>query len=106
VATGTTSTSSRSSVHLGGMANMFRVPELRGKLLLTLGIILAYRFGSYIPAPGIDLNAVGVLKSNAEESGSILSLLQLFSGGALTNFAIFALGIMPYITSSIILQIR
>jgi preprotein translocase subunit SecY len=105
VATGTTSTSSRSSVHLGGMANMFRVPELRGKLLLTLGIILAYRFGSYIPAPGIDLNAVGVLKSNAEESGSILSLLQLFSGGALTNFAIFALGIMPYITSSIILQI-
>jgi preprotein translocase subunit SecY len=86
------------------MANMFRVPDLRHKLLFTLLIILLYRLGSYIPAPGIDLNAVASLKTNAERGG-ILGLLQLFSGGALTQFAIFALGIMPYITSSIILQI-
>jgi preprotein translocase subunit SecY len=87
------------------MLNMFRVPDLRKKILFTLAVVLLYRFGSFVPAPGIDLNAVAVLKDQAEESGGILSLLQLFSGGALTNFAIFALGIMPYITSSIILQI-
>ncbi len=86
------------------MLNVFRVPEMRVKVFFTFGIILLYRFGSYVPAPGIDLNAVEQLKRDAEQGG-ILSLLQLFSGGALTRFAIFALGIMPYITASIILQI-
>ncbi|MFN0027453.1 MAG: preprotein translocase subunit SecY [Acidimicrobiales bacterium] len=86
------------------MLNVFRVPEMRVKVMFTFGIILLYRFGSYVPAPGIDLNAVEQLKRDAEQGG-ILSLLQLFSGGALTRFAIFALGIMPYITASIILQI-
>ena len=89
---------------LTGVSNMFKVADLRNKLLFTLGMILLYRLGSFIPAPGIDLNAVASLKSNAERGG-ILGLLQLFSGGALTQFAIFALGIMPYITSSIILQV-
>lgn len=102
----TGASSSSSNLHrLSSMANMFRVPEMRTKLLFTLAIVLLYRFGSYVPAPGIDLNAVEQLKKSAEEGGSILSLLQLFSGGALTRFAIFALGIMPYITSSIMLQI-
>ncbi|MPY92700.1 MAG: preprotein translocase subunit SecY [Acidimicrobiia bacterium] len=86
------------------MLNMFRVPDLRNKIIFTMGIVLLFRVGSFIPAPGIDLNAVEQLKQNAERGG-ILGLLQLFSGGALTQFAIFALGIMPYITSSIILQI-
>ncbi len=104
MATGTASSSKARSVRISSMSNMFRAPDLRNKLLYTLGVILLYRFGAFIPAPGIDLNAVQVLKENAEQGG-ILSLLQLFSGGALTNFAIFALGIMPYITSSIILQI-
>jgi len=96
--------SSSKGFRLASMANMFRVPELRNKILFTLGIVLIYRLGCYIPAPGIDLNAVKALKDSAERGG-ILGLLQLFSGGALTQFAVFALGIMPYITSSIILQI-
>ncbi|HKX71831.1 MAG TPA: preprotein translocase subunit SecY [Acidimicrobiales bacterium] len=84
---------------------MFRVADLRNKILFTLAIIAIYRFGSYVPAPGIDLDAVESLKRQAEESGGILGYLQLFSGAGLTNFAVFALGVMPYITSSIIMQI-
>src|SRR3546814_728036 len=85
---------------------MFRIPDLRGKILFTLLIIGVYRLGSFIPAPGIDLDAVQELKRQAEEGAGVLGFLQLFSGGALTQFALFALGIMPYITSSIILQIH
>src|SRR5215475_4260532 len=84
---------------------MFRVTDLRNKILFTLVVITLYRFGSYVPAPGIDIDAVQELKNQAESSSGVLGYLQLFSGGALTNFAIFALGIMPYITSSIIMQI-
>src|ERR671910_1180810 len=84
---------------------MFRVANLRNKILFTLAIIAIYRFGSYVPAPGIDLDAVQSLKRQAEDSGGILGYLQLFSGAGLTNFAVFALGVMPYITSSIIMQI-
>jgi preprotein translocase subunit SecY len=90
---------------LSSLWNMFRVTDLRNKILFTLAIIALYRFGSYVPAPGIDIDAVQELKNQAESSGGVLGFLQLFSGGALTNFAIFALGIMPYITSSIIMQI-
>jgi preprotein translocase subunit SecY len=83
---------------------MFKVPDLRGKILFTLVMIIVYRLGSFIPAPGIDLDAVEALRNQAEQGG-VLAFLQLFSGGALTQFAIFALGIMPYITSSIIMQV-
>src|SRR3546814_9256254 len=79
---------------------MFRIPDLRGKILFTLLIIGVYRLGSFIPAPGIDLDAVQELKRQAEEGAGVLGFLQLFSGGALTQFALFALGIMPYITRS------
>src|SRR3546814_19993209 len=75
---------------------MFRIPDLRGKILFTLLIIGVYRLGSFIPAPGIDLDAVQELKRQAEEGAGVLGFLQLFSGGALTQFALFALGIMPY----------
>ena len=90
---------------LSSLWNMFRVTDLRNKILFTLGVIALYRFGSYVPAPGIDIDAVQELKAQATASGGVLGFLQIFSGGALTNFAIFALGIMPYITSSIIMQI-
>lgn len=89
---------------LTSLKNMFKVPDLRNKILFTLLMLMLYRFGAFIPAPGIDLGAVEQLKSSAEQGG-VLGFLQLFSGGALTQFAVFALGIMPYITSSIIMQI-
>ncbi len=84
--------------------NILKVPDLRNKVLFTVAMLALYRLGSYIPAPGIDQNAVNTLKKQAE-TGGILSFLQLFSGKALTQFAVFALGIMPYITASIIMQI-
>jgi preprotein translocase subunit SecY len=90
---------------LSSVRNMIRVADLRGKILFTLMIIAVYRFGAFIPAPGIDLDAVEELRRQAEQGAGVLGFLQLFSGGALTQFALFALGIMPYITASIIMQI-
>src|SRR4249920_2836836 len=83
---------------------MFRVPDLRNKILFTLFMITVYRFGAHIPVPGVDLTAVSTLRAQAK-AGGVLGFLNLFSGGALTQFAVFALGIMPYITASIIMQI-
>ena len=85
--------------------NMFRIPDLRNKILFTLFILGVYRLGAFIPAPYVDTDAVQLLRDQANTSGGILGFVQLFSGGALTQFAIFALGIMPYITASIIMQI-
>ena len=89
---------------LTSLRNMFRVPDLRNKILFTLFVIVVYRFGAHIPVPGVDLTAVKTLRKAAETQGT-LGFLNLFSGGALSQFAIFALGIMPYITASIIMQI-
>ncbi len=89
---------------LTNLANMFRVPDLRNKVLFTLLVIVIYRFGANIPCPGIDFNAVQSLVSSSQHAG-VVSFLNLFSGGALTKFAVFGLGIMPYITSSIIVQL-
>ena len=89
---------------LGSLRNMFKVPDLRNKILFSILVIAIYRFGAHVPTPGIDLEAVKELKEQAERGG-VLGFLALFSGGALTNFAVFALGIMPYITSSIIMQL-
>ncbi len=90
---------------LSSVRNTVRIPDLRGKILFTLLMIALYRVGAFIPAPGIDLDAVEELKRQAETGGGVVGFLQLFSGGALTQFALFALGIMPYITASIIMQI-
>ncbi len=87
------------------IANMFRVPDLRGKILFTLFALALYRLGSFIPAPGIDTLAVQQLRENSDQQGGILAYVQLFSGGGLTTFAIFALGVLPYITASIIMQV-
>ncbi|MBK6671059.1 MAG: preprotein translocase subunit SecY [Actinobacteria bacterium] len=83
---------------------MLKVPDLRNKILFTIAMLMIYRLGSYLPVPGIDQDAVNAIKEQARQGG-VLSFLQLFSGKALTQFALFALGIMPYITSSIIMQI-
>ncbi|MGI8492809.1 MAG: preprotein translocase subunit SecY [Acidimicrobiales bacterium] len=89
---------------LSNLANMFRVPDLRNKVLFTLGVIVIYRLGANVPCPGIDFNAVQSLVASSSKGG-VVSFLNLFSGGALTKFAVFGLGIMPYITSSIIIQL-
>jgi len=90
---------------LSAFRNAFRVPDLRNKILFTLFIIGVYRLGSHMPLPGVDFAAIEQLKQQAEQGGGVLSLINLFSGGGLTRFAVFALGIMPYITSSIIMQL-
>ena len=84
--------------------NAFRVPEIRKKLAFTAGMLALYRLGAYIPAPGINVDAVKDIANNFTGS-SVLGLLNVFSGGSLQRFAIFALGIMPYITASIMLQL-
>jgi preprotein translocase subunit SecY len=89
---------------ISNLKNIFKVADLRNKVLFTLFMIALYRLGAHLPTPGIDVAALKQLKSSAD-TGGILAFLKLFSGGALTNFAIFALGIMPYITASIIMQI-
>lgn len=86
------------------LANAFRVPDLRKKILFTIAIIALYRVGSHIPVPGVTRSMIDAL-TTATENTAALGLLNLFSGGAMQNFAIFALGIMPYITSSIIMQL-
>lgn len=91
---------------IGSLTNIAKVPDLRKKILFTLFIIALYRLGTVIPTPGINFKAVQELTNSANNAqGGILPFLQLFSGGALTHFAIFGLGIMPYITSSIIIQL-
>jgi preprotein translocase subunit SecY len=84
--------------------NAFRIPELRKKLAFTAAMLALYRLGAYIPAPGINVDAVEDLADQFAGS-NVLGFLNLFSGGSLQRFAIFALGIMPYITASIILQL-
>ncbi|HEY7629581.1 MAG TPA: preprotein translocase subunit SecY [Thermoleophilaceae bacterium] len=89
---------------LGTFVNAFRIADLRKKIAFTAAMMAIYRFGSYIPAPGINLDAVKGIQSQFGGS-NVLGFLNLFSGGSLSRFAIFALGIMPYITASIILQL-
>ena len=89
---------------LSSIKNVFRVEDLRNKILFTLGILLVYRFGVGLRVPGIDGQAVEQLREASRSQGA-LGFLNLFSGGAFGSFSIFALGIMPYITASIIMQV-
>jgi preprotein translocase subunit SecY len=89
---------------LGAFANAFRTPDLRRKLLFVLLIIAIFRLGSQVPTPGVHVANVQACINQLEEGG-LYSLINLFSGGALLQLTIFALGIMPYITASIILQL-
>jgi preprotein translocase subunit SecY len=89
---------------LTAFRNAFRIHDLRNKILFTLFIFVLYRLGTTVPVPGVDLDAIKEFTDSATTSGFV-GLLNLFSGGALTRMSVFALGIMPYITSSIILQL-
>jgi preprotein translocase subunit SecY len=89
---------------LSSLKNMFKVPDLRNKIIFTIVVIGVYRVGSWVPLPGIDFKALQSLEA-ASSKGGVLSFLSLFSGGALTRFAVFGLGIMPYITAEIIIQL-
>src|SRR6266851_3568163 len=83
--------------------NLFRIPDLRNRVLFTLALLAVYRIGAHIPTPGIN---AGVLETLFQQGqGSVLGIFDLFSGGNLRRLTIFALGIMPYITASIILQL-
>jgi len=83
--------------------NIFRIPDLRKRVLFTLGILAVYRLGSHIPTPGVDAHQLELLFS--QQAGSMLGLADLFGGGNLRRMTVFALGIMPYITASIIFQL-
>ena len=86
------------------ISNIFKVAELRNKILFTLAMLAIYRLGSALRVPGVDAQAVSQLREASKSQGA-LGFLNLFSGGAFGSFSIFALGIMPYITSSIIMQV-
>ncbi len=86
-----------------GFQNIFKIPELKKRVLYTLALLVVYRIGVHVPTPGIDGAALNEIFNRAQ--GTILGLFNMFSGGALKNLSVFALGIMPYISSSIILQL-
>ncbi|MGN0046057.1 MAG: preprotein translocase subunit SecY [Eggerthellaceae bacterium] len=88
---------------LSSLVNAFKIPELRNKILFTLAILALYRFGAFVPVPGIPFHAFADAMQNS--GGVAMTMLDLFTGGALSNFSVFALGIMPYITASIIMQL-
>ena len=90
---------------LKAFLNAWKIPELRGKLLFTLLMIILYRVGSWLPVPYVDVQALEGVRSTAGGGAGLISVINLFSGGALTAMAVFALGIMPYITASIIMQL-
>ena len=91
---------------LTAFAQAFKTPDLRKKLLFVLGILILFRIGSSIPAPGVSVKNINYcLKVETANGGDIYTLINLFSGGALLHLSILALGIMPYITASIIIQL-
>ena len=83
------------------MIDAMRVPDLRAKILFTLAMLVIFRFVAHVPVPGVDYQAL----SQAFEQQALLGFLDLFSGGALSNLSVAALGVYPYITSSIVIQI-
>ena len=87
---------------LDSLVQAFKTPDIRKKIFFTLGILAIYRFGAYVPVPGIPFHAFADAFQNQQVA---MTMLDLFTGGALSNFSVFALGIMPYITASIIMQL-
>ena len=90
---------------LSAFVRAFKTPDLRNKILYTLAIMAIYRLGTHIPSPGVDYSLVQQCLNNAELSGNVLGMINLFSGGAMVQLSVFALGIMPYITAAIIVQL-
>lgn len=87
----------------GGFGNIFKIPELKKRIIFTLALLVVYRIGVHVPVPGIDSVALAEIFDRAK--GTILDIFNMFSGGALEQLSVFALGIMPYISASIILQL-
>lgn len=92
---------------LSALVNSFRIPDLKRRLLVTLALVAVYRVGCFIPTPGIDGAALANFFQQVAKSqgGALFGIINMFSGGAMERLTIFALGIMPYISSSIILQL-
>ena len=89
---------------MGSLMNIWRVPDLRRRLGFTFAMIALYRVGSWLPTPGVNTESLRTFFGDGA-NGTILSVLNIFAGGALANLSLFALGIMPYITASIIVQL-
>ncbi len=89
---------------LNGIVNAFRIRELRGKIILTAALLVLYRLGAYLPVPGVPIKAMMEAYSANADGSSALAVINLFSGGALSRMSVFCLGIMPYITSQIVMQ--
>jgi preprotein translocase subunit SecY len=88
---------------VGGFQNVFKIPELKRRILITFALLMVYRVGCAVPTPGIDAEALSAFFARAQ--GTLLGMFDMFSGGALERLSVFALGIMPYISASIILQL-
>ena len=88
---------------LGSFGDAFRLPDLKRRILFTLGVLFVFRLGAHIPTPGVDTAAMAQLFGG--NNSGVLDFLNLFSGGALKNFSIFSLGVAPYINSSIVMQL-
>lgn len=88
---------------LGAFRNAMRIGDLRKKILYTAALLLVFRFGSYVPVPGVD--AAALAEALRVQEGTVFGFLDMFAGGALSRFAVFAMGVSPYITASIILQL-
>ena len=87
------------------IARVFRTPDLQRKIWFTLGIVVIYRLGAFVPAPGVDYGNVQMCLAQGNTTGGLYSFVNMFSGGAMLQVSVFALGIMPYITASIIVQL-
>lgn len=92
---------------INALANLFKIPDLKKKILITIGLIAVYRIGAFIPTPGIDGGKLALFFENMAKTqgGTLFGMINMFSGGAIQRLTIFALGIMPYISASIILQL-
>lgn len=93
---------------LQALSNIFKIPDLKRKMIFTLGMIAVYRIGAFVPTPGINgaaLNAFFENMARSNTGGSLFEIVNMFTGQAMSRMTIFALGIMPYISASIILQL-
>ena len=92
---------------LKGLTNSFKIPDLKRKIFITLGLLIVYRLGCFIPTPGIDSQALSEFfnRLSQTQGGALFGIMNMFSGGAMAKLTVFALGIMPYISASSILQL-
>ncbi|HNO23725.1 MAG TPA: preprotein translocase subunit SecY, partial [Leptospiraceae bacterium] len=90
---------------LSAITTIFKITELRNRIVFTVTMLLLFRMGTHVTIPGINSLVVSQIAADNPESGGFVGLVNLFAGGALLKFSIFALGIMPYISSSIVMQL-